>query len=157
MPAFKERLWATLPHIPIITIIWTSYLLYRSILSNRPFPDFSIFQTMELSALPITPILLTFCSLPIGLRIMHLKRKSQFVYDNAEEVYQFNIWLLKSYGVMFLAVLIGLLMHISQLTLASGIVALAISTLCIVQAIIAIGVSLRGNVYHYWYPWKKKF
>jgi hypothetical protein len=157
MPVFKERLWATLPHIPIITIIWTSYLLYRSILSNRPFPDFSVFQTMELTALPITPILLTFCSLPIGLRIMHLKRRSQFVHDNAEEVYQFNVWLLKSYGIMFLAVLIGLLTHIPQLMLTASIVALAISALSIMQSIIAIGVSLRGNVYHYWYPWKKNF
>jgi len=112
---------------------------------------------MDLSTLPITPILLTFCSLPIGLRIMHLKRRSQFVHDNAEEVYQFNVWLLKSYGIMFLAVLVGLLTHTSQLMLIASIVALAISALSIMQALTAIGVSLRGNVYHYWYPWKKKF
>jgi hypothetical protein len=157
MPELKERLWATLPHIPVITIIWTSYLLYRSIWSNQPFPNFNIFHITDVSSLPITPVLLTFCSLPIGLSIMHLKRRSSFVHDNAEEVYQFNIWLLKAYSIMFLAVFAGFIFKFSPLIMAAGIVALAISILCIIQAIIAINTSLRGHVFHYWYPWKKDF
>jgi hypothetical protein len=157
MPALKERLWATLPHIPVITIIWTSYLLYCSLWSKKSFHAFNILQTKNLSALPITPILLTLCSLPIGLSIMHLKKRSVFVYDNAEEVYQFNLWLLKAYGVMFLAVLIGIFTDFFPLIVAAGIIAFVISLLCMTQAVMAVITSLRGHIFHYWYPWKKKF
>ncbi len=157
MHALRERIWATLPHIPIITIVWTSYLVYRSLWSNRPFPDSSLVHSNLFSVLPITPILLTFCTLPIGLGIMHFKRKSQLVHDNAEEVYQFNLWLLKFYGLALLVALTGLLLRFNKLISFAGIFALLVSTLCIVQSFGGVVTALRGHVFHYWYPFKKDF
>jgi hypothetical protein len=157
MHALRERFWASLPHIPIITIVWTSYLVYRSLWSNRPFPDPTLVQANLFSTLPITPIVLTFCTLPIGLGIMHFKRRSQLVHDNAEEVYQFNIWLLKFYGLALLVAFIGLLTHTNKLVSIAGIFALLVSTLCIVQSFGGVATALRGRVFHYWYPFKKDF
>jgi hypothetical protein len=157
MHALRERFWATLPHIPIITIVWTSYLVYRSLWSNRLFPDPGFIHTHLFSSLPITPIVLTVFTLPIGLGIMHFKRKSQLVHDNAQEVYQFNIWLLKFYGLALLVALIGLLSNFHKLISIAGIFALLVSTLCIVQSFGGVATALRGRVFHYWYPFKKDF
>ncbi len=149
------RIWGCAAHIPIITIIWASYVLYRNFSQGGGFT--SLFQLHVGNSLPITPIILTLCSIPISLSIMYTKRKSWFVHDNAQEAYHFNIWLLKIYSVLFIGLLIGNYLSIKMLILACSTTAILVALLCFQQSIHGIITALfYGNVFRYWYPLRKR-
>jgi hypothetical protein len=148
---FKERLWACLAHIPIITIIWVSYIMYRHITDasfDQALAQFKMFNT---SSLPIKPIILTLFSLPISLSIMFFKKTSALIYKNAQEAYKFNLWLLKNYGISFTGAFLGIYIPFQPLTIVAGFLVLIVSIICIEQSITGIITALRGKIYRYWY------
>jgi hypothetical protein len=153
--SIKMRLWGSLAHVPIVTIIWASYVIYRNMSQAGNFLSLFQFNLVNSHSLPITPIILTLCSIPISLSIMYAKKKSHFIYDNAQQAYRFNIWLLKTYSILFVGLLIGNVVPIKPLVFTCGIVATLIALLCFQQSLQGIITALRGNVFHYWYPFKK--
>lgn len=148
----RERIWASLAHVPTITIIWIGYLLYRFFSDHAFIENIMRIDITAYKSPPITPIILTLLGIPISLTIMHLKKKSVFVHDNAQEAYFFNVWLLKRYCALFVVSFIGILFSCKPILVTSSIVGLIISLICLQQSIAGIMTTFRGKVYHYWYP-----
>lgn len=149
----KLRVWGSIAHMPIVTIIWASYLVYRYVTLNDT--DIHSFWGFDFSSVPLTPILLTLASLPISLTLMQLKKKSVFIYDNAHAAYLYNMWLLKAYVVIFITVFTGikfsmpLLISVAEWTMAF------ISILTCYQSVRGVYTALNGRVFNYWYPGHK--
>lgn len=149
----KEQRWGALAHVPIITIVWSCYLLYRYWYGQGLNGSLFDFHIVSVKSLPITPILFTLMSLPISLSIRRLNKESNFVKENATEAYRFSIWLLKIYMVCFLVAFLGLYFSVRFLLLVSEITGLVMTLFCFVQAVMGVYTTLTlGRVYHYWYP-----
>lgn len=146
-----ERLWASLAHFPIITIIWFTYIFlnYSDAILNCTDGSFEFLTTTKL---PIRPIILTLCSLPISLSLMFYKKTSRLISNNAQSAYEFNIWLLQYYLLSIALVLIGKYMHIPQLLTAVALGGVVIFALCLIESIIGVIFALQGKVFVYWYP-----
>lgn len=149
-----EYFWGVVAHFPLITLIWFSYVTYYHCV------EFSIdsirggFQSAA-GGLPLLPMALTLCALPISLAIMHFKKMSLFVYRNAESACHFNIWLLKCYGIAFVGTGLGLLLSMRLLSVAFGLLIALLSTMSLVQAFIGVYKATRGRVFYYWYPGRR--
>lgn len=152
----KERVWASLAHVPIITVIWFTYLIIYHWDALVPGGNGS-FDLFDTSKLPIKPILLTLCSIPISVSLMRYKKKSALVHDNAQAAYLFNLWLLRYYGVAFVCVLIGKYTGYHKLITLAGVAGLVVSVGCLIESIIGVGVALSGKVFPYWYPSSRLF
>lgn len=152
---FKERIWASLAHVPTITLIWISYLAYRCFTDRIFVEKITQFSCTNIQSPPITPIMLTLIGLPISLTIMRLKKKSNFIRNNAQQAYFFNIWLLQRYALLFVISFIGIYFSFTSLLIASSVLGVIISLICIQQSIAGIVTALSGRVYHYWYLFKK--
>ena len=95
----QDRLWAAFAHVPIITIIWTGYLLYCKLFQEYEYTTLLVrCKAFDWRVLPITPILLTLLSVPIALGIQRMQRAFPLARNNAHEAYVFSIWLLQVYG-----------------------------------------------------------
>ena len=150
----KERIWGTLAHVPIITIIWISYVAYLYFYTDT-FDGLDSTHFFNLSSPPLTPIIFTLLSLPILLSIMHFKKKSRFVYQNADNAYHFSLWLLKGYGIAFAIALIGMILKVKGITITGALLALLLSANCFYQCARGIIIALSGSIFCYWYPWGK--
>ncbi len=150
--SLHDRVWGSFAHVPIITIIWVSYLTYRI------WPDVSIkalllsAKSFETSSLPILPLLFTCASIPILMIIRYLQKRRTFVKQNAAQAYGFNWWLLKSYFILFGVVLAGFCISSDILMNVAGIVGVFLSVLCLMQSLAGVYYALRGELYHYWFP-----
>lgn len=149
---FNERFWGTLAHVPIVTIIWTAYVVYKLYSNGGIWSFISHFKIDHIPSLPITPLILTLLSIPIALTIMHMKKRSRFVHDNAQEAYLFNVWLLKSYSILFVVATCGVFLGSKILFWIATVCGVGISLLCFCQAIHGIAIASAGNVFRYWYP-----
>ncbi len=150
--SLHDRIWGCFAHVPIITIIWISYLVYHV------WPHVSI-QTLLLSAksfetssVPILPLIFTCCSIPILMTIRYLQSRSSFVKKNAAESYAFNWWLLKLYFVLFAVVLVGFCVPSDMVMNIAGSIGVFLSMLCLFQSLAGVYMALRGDVYKYWFP-----
>ncbi len=154
MNAFRlqERLWGCLAHVPLITIIWGSYFLYFNYNNLSWEMLMTCFKLPQTASLPITPIILTLCSIPISLSIMFFKKKSAFVRNNAKSAYTFNLWLIKAYIFAFAGTAIGLLLCFVWLSFACSTLVFIISLFSLQQSLIGVATALHGKIYHYWYP-----
>lgn len=149
--SLKERLWACLAHVPIITIIWTIYLIFH----HSTFGLSNLRSALiNPSSAPITPIALTLLSVPIAMGIMRLQRKSFLAHQNAQEVLTFNIWLLKGYAAALVFACIGIFFNSTFVGYAAAGIALFLAMLSLGQAFIGVITALRGGIYCYWYPGK---
>lgn len=150
--SLHDRIWASFTHMPIITIIWISYLAYRV------WPDISIktlllsAKSFETSSLPILPLAFTCASIPILMVIRYVQSRSVFVKQSAAEAYIFNWWLLKLYMALFGVVLVGFCIPSDLLMNGAACVGIFLSVLCLAQSSIGVYVALHGEVYKYWYP-----
>jgi hypothetical protein len=151
----KDRCWGSLAHVPIITIIWSCYLLYRYWYGPGIHGSIFDFHVINVKSLPITPIIFTLLSIPISVSIKRLNQQVIFVRENAQEAYLFSVWLLKIYIVCFALALLGMYFSYEILVKISEGVGLFLTIFCFVQAIMGIYTATHGNVYHYWYPRKK--
>lgn len=150
--SLHDRIWGCFAHMPIITIIWVSYLSYRV------WPHISIktlllsAKSFETSSLPILPLAFTCASIPILMAIRYLQSRSSFVKKNAAEAFVFNAWLLKIYAVLFCIVLIGFCIPSDLVMNSAACVGIFMSVLCLVQSSVGVYVALQGDVYQYWFP-----
>lgn len=149
----KERFWASMSHVPIITIVWICYLIYRYITNHLVILPSSIIS-INIKTLPIMPIIFTLFSIPISLTIMKLKKHSVFIRENAREAYYFNIWLLKFYFILAAISLIGLYMSNQVIVFCSWVLGLMASIFCLIQSLFGIVHTQCGKIYHYKYPIK---
>ncbi|MBM3893890.1 hypothetical protein FJ365_05870 [Candidatus Dependentiae bacterium] len=150
--SLHDRIWGSFAHVPIITIIWVSYLTFRV------WPDVSIkalllsAKSFETSSLPILPLLFTCASIPILMTIRYLQKRRTFVKQNAAQAYGFNWWLLKSYFVLFVVMLFGYVISSEILMNIVGSIGVFLSVLCLIQSVAGVYYALRGELYHYWLP-----
>lgn len=150
-----DRLWAAFAHVPIITIIWTGYLMYCKFFQECEYTTFlARCKAFDWHVLPITPILLTLLSVPIALGIQRMQRAYPLARNNAHEAYVFSVWLLQLYGVSLLIALCGLYFQLIYFVLAAAGVGMLAGVNCLLQAVIGIRVAWRGKVYKYWRLWK---
>jgi hypothetical protein len=147
----STRLWGSLAHVPTITLIWVSYLVYRCLADSAFMGRVFQFGWSNIQSPPITPIILTLLGIPISLTIMQLKKRSDFIRNNAQQAYFFNVWLLKRYGLLFAISFMGVYLSYKPLLVGSSVVGIVISVICLQQSIAGIVTALRGRVYHYWY------
>jgi hypothetical protein len=150
MFSFKERFWASLTHVPIVTLIWIGYIACNQWQTMHTSMVLSNITTC--SSLPLMPILLTLLSIPIALGIRTLQKNLVFVRDNAQAALVFNIWLLKWYAISCIIAAIGSISKINVLILAAGMGVFLLSLLCFVQSIIGIITVMNNKVFHYWRP-----
>jgi hypothetical protein len=150
--SLHDRIWASFAHMPIITIIWLSYLSYRiwPAVSVRALLESA--KSFEASSLPILPLAFTCASIPILMGIRYLQKRSTFVKKNAAEAFIFNSWLLKIYAVLFGVVLTGYCIPSELVMNMAAIVGVFMSALCLVQSAVGVVIALRGEVYQYWFP-----
>jgi hypothetical protein len=146
-----ERLWACAAHIPFITIIWFSYLLYTVLMAHEPILEGLYKNFFTQHAIPITPLLLTLCSIPISLFIYHAQGKSSFVKEQAIQAYRFDISLLKWYGLSLIFILVGQYTLITLLTDVGFMVITFTSLNCFIQALLGIITVFNGKSYCYRY------
>lgn len=146
----KERFWGCLAHMPIVTIIWISYLTYRQFYNGGFAGKLLSLKMISLSSLPITPILLTVLSIPISLAIKATQKKSVFASSNAQAAFIFNVWLLKCYATSFIFAAIGIFTAIKLIVLSAGIIVFLLSLLCLIQSIMGIFTAYNGKIFHYW-------
>ena len=150
--SLHDRIWGCFAHVPIITIIWVTYLIYCV------WPEVSIktlllsAKSFESSSLPILPLLFTCASIPILMTIRYLQKRKTFVKQNAAEAYVFNWWLLKCYFVLFGVVLVGYCIPSDAVMNIAGSAGIFLSVLCLIQSIGGVYYALRGELYHYWFP-----
>jgi len=149
----QERLWASAVHMPILTIIWTSYLVYHTF-ATHSFLQFIQQTFFSLDNIPFTPLIFTLLSICIVKTIRFVKKHSKFVNANTQEAYKFNMSLLKWYGIGFIGALIGNILSIKPMIIVFLVFIASISTNCLIQAFLGVAASLQGNVYHYKYLFK---
>lgn len=155
MTLLKERLIASLAHVPIVSIIWSCYVLYYYAACYVPAAAQENSFLGLPSAVPLSPLLLTLLSIPISLIIMQFKHSSELIGKNAYQALKFNIWLLKVYGVIILVALAGLHFKQPVVGVISGTFMLLISGLCLVQSIKGVYKAFHGGVYCYWWPGRR--
>lgn len=148
-----ERLWASAVHMPILTIIWTSYFAYHTF-ATHSFMQFVQQTFFSLDNIPFTPLVFTLLSIGIARTIRFVNQESTFVKEHTTAACTFNTSLLKWYGVGFIGALIGNLLHLKPMILAFFIFMMIISLNCLIQAFFGVAASLHGRVYHYWYLFK---
>jgi hypothetical protein len=150
-----ERFWGTLAHVPLITLIWVSYMVYYHYNQLSLGAVVTKFKVVTSGSLPLMPILFTLAALPISLGIMYAKKTSRFVYRNAESAYRFNLWLLMCYGIAFAGSAVGFFLAQRLLFVGFGLLVVAISIFSLVQAFCGVCVALRGEIFYYWYPGRR--
>ena len=148
----SERVWGAFAHMPIIAIIWISYLIYRvwPVVSVRMI--LLTAKALEESSAPVVPLLLTCASFPILMLLRRFQGRSSFVKKNADAACLFNWWLIKMYILLGSLMLIGYCVPSDQvIALATGI-GIVVSIICMQQAFFGVCKALNGHVYHYWLP-----
>ena len=147
----SERFLATIVHIPIITIIWTTYIWYHL----WCYGDLSHSLFFTLCSHPLSsaalPLLLTLASVPISLTVMFAQKRSTFIRENAHQAFSFTLWLLKRYAVMVGVILLGKAFHTSLLGTLANMYGVLISVFCCVQSICGIVTAWQGKIYRYWF------
>jgi len=151
----KERLWASLAHVPIITLIWSTYVMYCYYQGNWCALA-AINKMLTKPSIPITPLVFTALSIPVALTIMFLKKRSRLIHNNAREAYLFNIWLIKVYAGILLVAAVGLWLHCVAIKIAALVLGALVSLLVIQQAFCGVISAFTGKQYQYWYPLRKK-
>ena len=106
---FHNHFWSVVVHVPIVTIIWTGYLVYGRFVHQSDVTDLlHKYQMVSWESLPLTPIMLTMLSVPIALGIQRMQKAYPLVRNNAHQVYLFNIWLLQWYALAMCIAACGL-------------------------------------------------
>jgi hypothetical protein len=150
-----ERFWGMLAHVPLITLIWVSYMLYRHLHHLTMGAVVTKIKVVTNGSLPLMPILFTLAALPISLAIMYAQKTSPFVYRNAESAYRFNLFLLMFYGFAFAGSALGFFLHQRVVLVSFGALIALVSTFSLVQAFYGVSVAARGRVFYYWYPGRR--
>lgn len=146
-----ERLLGTIVHVPVITIIWTSYIWYHlwcyGDLSRSVFYG-AVSHPLSSAALPLV---FTVLSLPISLSIMIAKKRSSFIKENAHEAFSFTLWLIKRYCFMVIVIILGKMIPYYPLVIIANGYGIFISGFCFFQSIFGIVTAWSGNIYRYWF------
>jgi len=150
-----ERFWGMLAHVPLITLIWVSYMLYRHLHHLTMGAVVTKIKVVANGSLPLMPILFTLAALPISLAIMYAQKTSPFVYRNAESAYRFNLFLLACYGVAFAGSAVGFFLAQRALLMSFGVLIALLSTFSLAQAFYGVLIAARGGVFYYWYPGRR--
>ena len=149
--SFHDRFWSVIAHIPIVTIIWTGYMVYCKIVYDCEFfVLLQKYQSGSLHSLPITPIVLTLLSVPIALGIQRMQKAYPCARNNAHQAYLFNMWLLQSYAIALCIAALGLYFNYQPVLLTAALSVLFIGFNCLVQATLGIVTAWKGRVYRYW-------
>lgn len=150
--SIKTRIWATIAHIPLITIIWGIYVVYVVDWSSTTEIASLDMLKQQCSSVPTRPLIFTICSLPISLSIMFLKKRSAFIKGNAEEAFHFNIWLLKQYLISASGIFIGVFFSFKLIAIFFQLLVALVSINCLLQSSTGVITAARGMIYRYWYP-----
>lgn len=148
----SERFWGAFAHMPIIAMIWVSYLIYTvwPVVSVRMLLLSA--KALEESSTPILPLLLTGASFPILMFVRKMHANSAFVKNNTLSACAFNTWLLKVYGVLGIIAAVGFCLPSDIILTGAAWSAVVVSAICMQQAFFGVCAAINGHVYEYWYP-----